>query len=164
NGTSGEDTLVGTAGPDTINGLGGNDSIRGAAGADSMSGGDGNDTLDGNNRPTDQNSTGYNDVDVDTMDGGLGNDTYYVDNPNDVLIDSGGVDTVISQNVRWTLGAGFENLTVRVDDEGGAGTGNELDNVIDGTHAFKARLEGMGGNDRIISEGKSTLLGDDGND
>src|SRR3954469_20464814 len=145
NGTSGNDTLVGTSGADTINGLGGDDSIRGGAGPDSMTGGDGNDTLDGLNRPTDGPTMGYNDVNVDTMDGGLGNDTYYVDNAGDVLTDAGGIDTVVSQNVRWTLGPGFENLIVRVDDEFGSGTGNELDNVIDVTQAYKASAFGMGG-------------------
>src|SRR3954467_4145453 len=159
-GTSGDDTLVGTAGPDTINGLGGNDSIRGAAGADSMSGGDGNDTLDGWNH---FNSTSI-DPAVDTMDGGAGNDTYYVDNGADVLADSGGIDTVNSFNTNWTLGAGFENLVVWIGDEFGSGTGNELDNLIDGTHAYKASLSGMGGNDLILSDGKSSLRGGDGND
>ena len=164
NGTNGDDTLIGTAGPDTINGLGGNDSIVGGAGADSMSGGDGNDVLDGFNRPTNGPSTGYNDVDVDTMAGGFGNDTFNVDNANDVLVDAGGIDTVVARNVHWTLGSGFENLTVLVDDEFGGGTGNELDNVIDGTHAYKAHFEGLGGNDLILGGGKGSLLGGEGND
>ena len=164
NGRGGDDTINGGAGNDGISGDAGNDSIVGGPGADFMSGGDGNDTLDGFNRPTDRPSSGYNDVDVDTMDGGLGNDTFNVDNPNDVLTDAGGIDTVVARNLHWTLGPGFDNLIVMVDDEFGAGTGNELDNVIDGTHAYKARLEGLGGNDLILSGGKSTLLGGDGND
>jgi Ca2+-binding RTX toxin-like protein len=164
NGTSGDDTLIGTSGPDTINGLGGNDSIRGGAGADSMNGGDSNDTLDGLNRPTDGPSLGYNDVDVDTMEGGLGDDTYYVDNPDDVLSDLGGTDTVVSQNVHWTLGPSFENLIVRVDDEFGGGTGNDSNNIIDVTQAYKASAFGMGGNDLLLGGGKNHLFGGDGND
>ncbi len=164
-GGPGDDTIYGYGGNDTLVGLGGNDSLVGGPGADSMLGGDGNDTLDGWNRPTNGPSTGYNDVDVDTMDGGLGNDTYYVDNPNDVLIDAGGIDTVITRNTPWTLGPGFENLTVMVDDQGGLGIGNELDNIIDGSHAYNSRLYGMGGNDLIIGgAGKSSLYGGDGND
>src|SRR6185503_204671 len=33
---------------------------------------------------------------ADTMDGGLGNDTYIVDNAGDIVIDSGGSDTIQS--------------------------------------------------------------------
>jgi Ca2+-binding RTX toxin-like protein len=161
NGTSGNDTLAGTDAPETINGLGGNDSIVGNGGADFMSGGDGNDTLNGLNSPP---HNGH-DADVETMDGGSGNDTYYVDNAADVLIDSSGIDTVITHNTAWTLGPGFENLTLSNDDEGGLAIGNELDNILDASSAGRARLEGHGGNDVLISgTGMNTLLGGDGND
>src|SRR5206468_4625640 len=129
NGTSGDDWLVGGAGNDTINGFGGNDMLRGAASADQMNGGDGNDTLDGNNSP----GFSSTDPDVDTMDGGLGNDFYYVDNASDVLIDAGGVDTVVARNVVWTLAPGFENLSVQFSDQGGVGIGNDGDNVMSGS-------------------------------
>src|SRR6478672_7500835 len=52
---------------------------------------------------------------ADTMNGGAGNDTYIV-STGDVLSDSGGVDTVVT-DVNWTLATGFENITM-------AGTGN----------------------------------------
>src|SRR3954466_12234424 len=45
---------------------------------------------------------------ADTMNGGAGNDTYIV-GTGDVLSDSGGIDTVVT-DVNWTLGAGFENI------------------------------------------------------
>ena len=47
---------------------------------------------------------------ADTMNGGAGNDTYIV-STGDVLSDSSGVDTVLS-DVSWTLADGFENLTL----------------------------------------------------
>jgi Ca2+-binding RTX toxin-like protein len=158
-GTSGNDTLTGTSGPDTINGLGGDDSLIGAGGADSLIGGDGNDTLDG------WNSRTFNsDLDVDTMDGGAGNDTFMVDNVNDVLIDSGGVDTVFSHDVSWTLAPGFENLTLRQDNDTAIhGTGNDQDNLIQAN--WFSVLDGRGGNDTILgSVQNDTLLGGDGND
>src|SRR3954471_5039542 len=160
NGTSGNDTLIGGDGPDTLNGFAGDDSLFGGAGADQLNGGDGNDTLDGTHK-----THLTPDPDVDTMEGGAGNDTYYVDNASDVLVDSSGVDTVISLLFQWTLGPGFENLTMRPDDEGGHGIGNELDNVIDGSVVGRGILEGLAGNDVLISgTGANTLLGGEGND
>ena len=56
--------------------------------------------------------------------------TYFVDNASDVLIDAGGVDTVVT-SVSWTLGADFENLTM----SGSAALsmqGNNLDNYVVG--------------------------------
>src|SRR3954447_19023172 len=47
---------------------------------------------------------------ADTMNGGAGNDTYIV-GTGDVLSDTGGVDTVLS-DVSWALADGFENLTL----------------------------------------------------
>src|SRR5205823_12377602 len=135
-------------------------------GADTLIGGDGNDTLDcwsnyWRTRP---------DTDAERLDGGLGNDVFNVDNPGDVLLDAGGVDTVQVRTGGWTLGAGFENL-ILFDQEDGidVGTGNELDNVME-SRAYEARLEGMGGNDLLevtdpFSGGRTQILdGGDGND
>jgi Ca2+-binding RTX toxin-like protein len=107
----------------------------------------------------------HTDVNVDTMDGGLGNDVFKVDNPNDVLTDAGGIDTVMTHNIAvYTLPSGFENLTFFIDDEFGHANGNELDNIIDVSHAFKATADGMAGNDTLIGGAENTLLGNDGND
>ena len=162
NGTAGDDTLIGSSGPDTINGLGGNDSLRGGEGIDSLNGGDGNDTLDGNN-----SRTFDSDVDVETLNGGLGNDVYLVDNANDVLIDAGGSDTVITHDVGWTLGAGFENLIIHNDNDTSiTGIGNALDNVLGApSEGWFLHFEGLGGNDTIFgSVQNDTLNGGDGND
>jgi len=159
-GTANDDTLTGTSGADTINGLAGNDSLVGLAGADVLNGGDGNDTLDGRNSA----AFGSSDPDVDTMNGGLGNDTYFVDNAADVLSDSGGIDTVVTHNTNWTLGAGFENLTLFVDDEFGTGIGNALDNVLDGSTVSHVHLEGLDGNDNLTGGVRAGLFGGNGAD
>jgi serralysin len=130
NGTAGNDSLVGGAGSDTISGFAGNDTLVG---------GDGNDSLDGGSG-------------IDAMNGGAGDDTYVVD-AGDVLGDPGGIDTVVS-SVNWTLGAGFENLTMAGT---GAlqGSGNALDN----------RMVGNSGNNYFNAQaGNDTILAGDGND
>ena len=165
-GTSGDDTLYGAAGNDTLIGLGGNDQLDGGFGSDSMTGGDGNDTLFGGigNRYDDAGA-------VDTLDGGLGDDTYVLsrevyisptyDTSNQVVLrDAGGSDTIVARSGHWTLGAGFENLTlVNGFGEGGMfGTGNELNNVIRAYSSWyvSSAMDGGDGND--------TLLGSDGHD
>ena len=174
NGTPGDDSLTGTDGDDTMNGLGGNDTIDarggndllvGGSGADSMLGGDGNDTLGGTWFGSSE-TTG--EEAVDTMEGGLGDDVYHVDNPNDVLSDTGGVDTVRAIETDWTLGEGFENLVLGNDVSEGSltGIGNELANRISVTYAG-SHLEGHGGNDTLIggsAQNGNRLFGGDGDD
>jgi len=174
-GTAGNDLLDGGFGNDTINGNSGADTLIGGAGNDSLvggisdafeqgdrfSGGDGNDTMDG------WGGMRHGGEGVDTMDGGLGNDLFVVDNPNDVLTDGGGIDTVDARDMSWTLAAGFENLNIRndVSEGGGIGTGNELDNRM--TISFgSAELRGLAGNDTLIGSvrGDDTLVGGAGND
>lgn len=60
-------------------------------------GGTGNDTLDGG-------------AGIDTLNGGAGNDLYRVDDPGDVVLDSGGTDTVEATASSYTLVAGIEVL------------------------------------------------------
>ncbi len=74
----------------------------------------------------------------DTLEGGLGNDTYYVDDINDVIIDSHGVNNVYA-TLDWTLGEGLSDLTllgmaqVATGNAGSNGiTGNANANVLDG--------------------------------
>ena len=180
NGTSGNDTLVGTSGNDTINGLGGNDTIDGHGGSDSLNGGDGNDLLysrleEGDSSHTLVGGAGDDTLDGtgythwpstdDTLDGGLGNDVFMVD-AGDVAFDAGGVDEVVTKEIGWTLGAGFENLHVNndVSESGSVGVGNELDNRIS-IGWGGGRVEGLAGNDTLSAGHNATLvLGGDGND
>jgi Ca2+-binding RTX toxin-like protein len=138
----------------TINGTAGNDSLTGTEGADSISAFDGNDTLNGLGG-------------IDTLNGGLGNDTYIV-TAGDVLSDTGGVDTVLS-DVNWTLGAGFENLTM-AGSSSIAVNGNELGNFAignSGHNYFNLRagndtIQAGAGDDRIdMSNGGTASYGDD---
>lgn len=78
-----------------------------------------------------------------------GEDTYFV-TAGDFLADTGGNDTVVS-GVSWTLGAGFENLTLT----GGAvttGNGNNGPNRIVGSDAPNS-LIGRAGDDTLIGNG-----------
>jgi serralysin len=100
------------------------------------------------------------------LNGGLGNDTYLV-TTNDVLVDAGGIDTVVAHE-SWTLAAGFENATFISDSLVIDGFGNDQANVLDG-RAVSGQLElfGEGGNDEIFggaAPGFGFLDGGDGND
>jgi Ca2+-binding RTX toxin-like protein len=104
-----------------------------------------NNLVDGN--PSDNILDGK--AGADQMGGGDGNDTYYVDNDNDLVIESsdplaGGTDKVFS-TVSFTLPTYVENLTLlgTADIDG---TGNTKDNII------------------IGNSGKNTLIGGDGDD
>jgi Ca2+-binding RTX toxin-like protein len=102
------------------------------------------------------------------MDGGQGNDFYMVDNPGDVVTDSGGNDTVWARDISYTLPAGIENgwLNNGEPESGNTLTGNELDNVLDGTHGgWNYTFDGAAGNDTLIGSGRSVrLLGGAGDD
>ncbi|MBC2732440.1 S8 family serine peptidase [Thiobacillus sp.] len=121
---------------------------------------------------------------TDTLAGLDGNDTYYVDNAGDVVTENAnqGTDTVYSSidytdysSIDYTLGANLENLilTSWYTDGGdwywgsgsyANGTGNNLNNRIDGNLADNF-LQGLGGNDTLIGGyGYDNLLGGDGND
>ncbi|HEX5500550.1 MAG TPA: calcium-binding protein, partial [Thermomicrobiales bacterium] len=145
-GLSGNDFIEGGSGNDTLNGDAGNDLILGNADDDSIVGGDGDDVLEGDEGDDVEIGGAGNDFlggdhrdfdsGSDTLDGGLGNDTY-IAHSDDTLVDSGGIDTVRVQGESWTLAASFENLiffNVKEDNgfHGLVGTGNDLDNVING--------------------------------
>ncbi|HEV7328881.1 MAG TPA: peroxidase family protein, partial [Bosea sp. (in: a-proteobacteria)] len=123
----------------------GNNTILGGDLNDTLSGLAGNDTLDG-------------ELGADTMIGGDGNDVYFVDEAGDVVTETnadlvlGGTDRVES-DIDFTLGANVENLDLN--NNAVRGTGNALNNIINGNDAAN-QLFGAGGND--------TLNGDDGND
>src|SRR5918992_6192290 len=124
-----------------VNGTAGNDSLTGTSSADTLNGFGGNDTLNGL-------------AGIDRLDGGAGNDTYIVTS-GDVLVDSGSVDTVVT-DITWTLGSGFENITLTGTGNINA-TGNELNNFAignSGANIFNLRagndtIQAGGGNDRI---------------
>ncbi len=137
----------------------GNDTLIGGEMGEYFMAGDGNDTLSGN---------GGNDhldggAGVDAMTGGTGNDTYTVDDALDTVTENlnEGTDTVQS-SITYTLGANVENLYLI----GGAtdGTGNELNNVINGNGTANV-LQGLDGDDTLSGNGgNDTLDGGVGND
>ncbi|WP_054156230.1 M10 family metallopeptidase [Rhizobium sp. AAP43] len=151
-GGKGNDTLSGNAGNDILVGEAGNDVLYGGADNDTLSGGAGNDVMHGG-------------IGVDRMDGGAGNDTYYVDNVEDVLIETrtGGTDTARTTLASLSLAAWVENLVYDGSSDF-AGYGNELANTLTGG-AANDLLSGGAGNDRLIGGlGNDTLIGGTGTD
>jgi Ca2+-binding RTX toxin-like protein len=132
-GTSSDNCLIGNIGANKLIGNMGNDTLFGL---------DGNDTMDGGSG-------------IDTMTGGNGNDVYYAES-TDILNESGftGVDTVIASS-SFSLGSGFENLTLIATADNFDGWGNSLDNKMTGN---------AGDNDLYGYEGKDTITGGNGND
>src|SRR5439155_1622720 len=131
--------IRGTTGSNVISGGDGNDTLYGAAGNDTLNGGNGIDVLDGG-------------LGADTMSGGAGSDTYVVDNVGDVVSENSGEGTdLVQSSITYTLGSDVENLTLT-----GAtainGTGNGLDNVINGNSAANV-LSGGDGNDTLHGGG-----------
>jgi VCBS repeat-containing protein len=108
---------------------------------------------------------------TDVLRGGRGDDYYYIEDDVDLVVEEGvsgaeqGIDTVESE-ISYTLGANVENLFLTGDegDEDLGGTGNELDNLIEG-NAGDNVLVGLDGNDELNGfEGEDTLLGGAGSD
>jgi Ca2+-binding RTX toxin-like protein len=132
----------------------GADNIMALAGDDIINAAGGNDTIDGG-------------AGADAMTGGTGNDTYYVDNVGDTEIEiaGGGLDTVMA-SVSTTLGNEVEILTLTV--AGLTGTGNELDNTINGTSGIDTLDGGIGADTMNGGLGNDTYkvdnLGDVTND
>jgi Ca2+-binding RTX toxin-like protein len=110
-------------------------------GGTTVTGGLGNDTLEGGG--------------LDRLRGGAGDDTYVVTGNGFVeesAAASGGVDHLITSQ-SWTLGTGFEKLTLTGD--AFEGIGNAQDNVLQGS-ASGNWLDG--------GQGADTMMGGDGND
>ncbi len=142
-------TLTGSA----IYGIGNSlsNTIVGTAGANILQGADGDDTLNGGSG-------------ADTMTGGIGNDRYYVNDSHDLVIENAGEgsDTVVSSLLRTTLAANVETLTLVT--TGIYGTGNELNNALNGDASDNV-LDGMGGSDRLDGgAGADRMLGGAGDD
>jgi Ca2+-binding RTX toxin-like protein len=101
---------------------------------------------------------------IDTMIGGTGDDTFVADTTLDVVIEdfNEGVDTVESSKT-FTLSANVENL-ILTGTRAINGTGNTLDNIINGNSAAN-KLTGATGNDTLDGgSGNDTLTGGTGND
>ena len=110
----------------------------------------------------------------DMLIGGAGNDTYQVTNSTDHVVEAsgGGIDTVTTTLSTYTLGDNVENLT-----HSGAttfaGTGNALDNIIQGGDGANV-LSGLDGNDTLVGgtgadyldggTGADRMIGGAGND
>ena len=146
---------VGNAGDNQITGSAGNNQLDGGLGNDTLLGQGGNDILIGN-------------IGQDWMAGGPGDDVYEVDDLGDSVVENAGegLDKVQAW-LDWTLDANVENLALL----GNAhlnGTGNDLDNRLDG-NAGDNILTGGAGNDRLNGWGNGgggvdTLIGGPGDD
>jgi Ca2+-binding RTX toxin-like protein len=96
---------------------------------------------------------------ADTLIGGNGDDVYHLDHPgdaSDTIIEyaNEGLD-LVTTSFDYTLGANLEHLRLNFFAGAINGTGNELDNTIDGS-----------GSDNVIDgrAGVDTLIGHHGND
>jgi len=150
-GNGGANILSGNGGDDVISGGAGNDVLYGGSGNDILNGGDGNDILDGGDG-------------ADRMIGGQGDDVFAVDNLNDEVIENigSGVDRIESF-VSYALPGNVENLSLMGNDPVN-GTGNGLDNFINGNEMSNI-LFGGEGNDLISGgAGDDILSGGEGDD
>jgi len=98
-----------------------------------------------------------------TLVGGAGNDTYYLKTGSETIVEDagGGTDQVVS-SANYTLAANVENL--RMEGAANVGTGNALDNRIQGA-GNNDTISGLGGHDVLQGEGgNDSLIGGDGND
>lgn len=148
----GFEKIVATGGSanDSLGGGSGDDILRGGAGIDYLADNAGNDFLDG--------GTG-----VDTMAGGNGDDTYMVDEVYEIVSEDGTTGTdLVKASVSFTLGAGFENLTLLA----GAvtGTGNDGVNKITGNDAANTLNGGAGADSLIGGAGNDTYVVDNAGD
>ncbi|MFM9843371.1 MAG: beta strand repeat-containing protein [Dongiaceae bacterium] len=158
-GVQGNDTILGGIGDDVLDGGSDNDSLDGGTGNDKLFGSTGKDTLIGGDGDDSLDGAG----DTDVLTGGKGNDSYEIEAATDKITELAGqgTDTVIA-SFDYTLGANLEVLQLT----GAAtkGTGNALDNIIEGNAAANT-LAGGDGNDYLFGDsGIDTLNGGAGND
>ncbi|GGF57361.1 Hemolysin-type calcium-binding repeat-containing protein [Mameliella alba] len=149
-----DNVLTGNSGDNALNGAWGNDVIYGMAGDDTLQDTKGNDTLVG----------------------GTGNDVYYIDSPDDVVIELPGeghdrINTSVTFRM-WADAPEVEDLVLTgsdtIDGIGNAWnnhiTGNGAANYLDGARGHDL-LEGGGGADTLLGQsGADTLLGQAGDD
>ena len=126
--------------------------LRGTVGDDTLVGSAFSDTLNGG-------------LGADIMVGNEGNDTYLVDDYGDSVVEGNaqGNDHVIA-SISWTLGGDFERLTMAGDRDFLFGTGNNMNNQINGS-AWVEFLDGGSGDDTLNGGGGADrLTGGEGND
>jgi Ca2+-binding RTX toxin-like protein len=171
-GGAGDDALLGGTGDDQLSGEVGNDQLSGEADVDTLFGGDNNDVLHGGSENDtlfgdDGRDRLFGDAGVDRLVGGPGGDFYFVDDTDEVIDENPGVagdprDQVRS-TVTFTLPDNVEDLTLL----GAAainGTGNGLNNVLNG-NAARNVLSGLRGRDTLNGgEGDDVLRGGDAAD
>ena len=138
NGTAGDDTLNGTNSADLIFGFGGNDILFGNGGNDQLDGGTG----------------------ADAMSGGTGNDIYFVDDVGDTVIEASGegTDQVRTTLAAYALGANVEKLRF-IGSGSFTGTGNDLNNEIQGGASNDILYGGVGYDYLIGGGGDDSLYG-----
>ncbi|HKP26949.1 MAG TPA: calcium-binding protein, partial [Dongiaceae bacterium] len=144
-------------------------SINGNELANILKGNDQDNELDGGNHSDTLIGGGGSDIliggfGIDVMAGGTDDDSYYVDIVGDVVNEAAneGYDTVHSL-VDYVLGANVEAL-ILTDGFDTDGTGNVLDNEIQGGDG-KNKIDGGGGLDALYGfEGDDTLIGGAGDD
>lgn len=150
-GSDGANTLVGNKGDNFLNGMNGKDVLQGGIGDDTLSGGGG----------------------ADTLIGGDGSDTYQISSDEDIIVETehDGDQDVVESSIHYVLGNHLEVLILK--ESAVSGTGNKLDNIIEGNDIGNT-LEGDSGNDDIRGNGgddtisggvdNDTINGGDGND
>ncbi|MCM8735785.1 hypothetical protein M5E06_16710 [Azospirillum sp. A1-3] len=173
-GTDGDDIFSTNAGNDTVFAASGNDLIYAHAGRDLLYGEGGNDTLDGGNGSDTMDGGSGDDVlyagddaAPDRLAGALGNDTFWVNGPEDTVVEyaNQGIDTVRAK-FSWQLGPNLENATLQEVGAwaNGSATGNGLNNLLVG-NSGNNRLYGLAGNDTIDGcGGNDTVWAGNGND
>ena len=158
------DNLFGEGDDDTLKGGNGNDSLYGGDGFDSLVGGANDDSLDGGLKDDSLyggagNDTLWGGAGVDYMEGGTGDDEYWVDDPNDVVVEvaSGGSQDTIFSFISYDLGAkaGYVENLIAAGNADINLTGNAGNNLLRG-NSGKNVFESGGGADVMIGG-----LGDD---
>jgi Ca2+-binding RTX toxin-like protein len=157
-GNSLHNVIVGNAGKNTLIAVG-PAQLFGGEGSDSLIGGDFNDVLDGG-------------AGADVMTGGYGWDTYVVDHVGDIINENADSSSqyldVVNSWVSYALPVGVEYLYLQGDlpinasaNDIGTLIGNNANNTLTGGRD----MQGLGGNDTLISSGAYTLMiGGLGND
>jgi Ca2+-binding RTX toxin-like protein len=98
---------------------------------------------------------------IDTLKGGLGNDIYIVDNINDKVIELANEGTdLVQSSVTYTLSDNIENLTLVGATAAINGTGNILNNVINGNAGNNVLNGGSGADTMTGGAGSDTYIVD----